>query len=179
VYSCSKGLHWRWPLSLCCTYIGIFYSGNITATPHTHKNTNSLFPVSYPCIFSSPVWLPAHLLTLSLSLHYLCYHLHPPVLTAEVQKWLHQSSTVSRILNMVQNLDWYIHYRLESISFEFPSTSMVSEQGIILCNMYHFRPTSSWIWLCYYRSSKTLMCSIDYKNKHIQSKELALILASL
>jgi len=49
------------------------------------------------------------------------------------------------VKHTVKNLGWYIYYRLETISFQFPSPSMVSEQGIILCNMYHFRPRSCWL----------------------------------
>lgn len=140
---------------------------NTTVTPHTHNKVTSLMPVSYPYTFSSPVWLLAHLLTLSLSLNYFCYQLYPPILTAELQKCLHQFSRVSMIIHMVKNLDWNIYYRLEAKSFQFPSPSMVSEQGIILCNMYHCTPKSS--CLCYYCSFKTLMCSTDYESKHIQS----------
>ena len=146
----------------------LVYSVFITATPHTHNNVTSLLPISYPCTLSSPVWLPAHLLTLSLSLNYFCYQLYPPVLTAELQKCHNQVSRVSTIIHMVKNLDWYIYYRLEIISFQFPSPSVVSEQGIILCKMYHCRPRSCWLYS--YCSFKTLMCSTDYKSKHFQSQ---------
>lgn len=125
-------------------------------------------PVSYPCTFSSPVWLPAHLLTLSLSLNYFCYQLYPSILTAELQKYLYLVSRVSTIIHMVKNLDWNIYYWFETISFQFPSPSLVSEQGIILCNMYHSRPRSCWLCCCC--SYKTLMCSTDYESKHIQSE---------
>jgi len=140
---------------------------NITAIPHTHNNVTSLLPISYQCNFTSPVWQPAHLLTLSPSLKYFCYQLYPPILTVEIQKCLNQVSRVSTIIHMVKNLDWYTYYRLETISFQFPSLSMVSEQGIISSNMYHFRPRSCWLYS--YCSFKTLMCSTDYKSKHIQS----------
>jgi hypothetical protein len=61
---------------------------------------------------------------------------------------------------------------MQSDTFQFPSPSVVTEDGIVVHDIYALR--TGLVWLFFYSLSHTFMCDIDNGNSQILGTELEL-----